>query len=167
MDELLEKGKINFETRVVISDPSGKFIGIKKLITHTFGDKYAAVLNKAVSDVIAAPVSSKIQRAPEQHVANEVKEVQKTIVAPIIVKEEEAEVIEEVKPQTAVASSEGFQVVPKKSTNKKFDKKNATKIIIMGMSEAEIAAEAHKQREQELKSREILQQKIIQEQLKQ
>lgn len=48
MDEMLATGKIWFDTRIVYLDKDGKFLSIKKLISHTYNDKYNDIIATAI-----------------------------------------------------------------------------------------------------------------------
>lgn len=64
MNSLLEKKKITSDTRVAFSDPLAKFISVKKLIAHTYGDKFEKIVNASkgeeeASITRAQPTSSR------------------------------------------------------------------------------------------------------------
>ncbi|KAL4445216.1 hypothetical protein ABPG74_022029 [Tetrahymena malaccensis] len=60
---------------------------------------------------------------------------------------------------------EGFQVIPSKQAGKKkFDKKNATKILVTGLSEQEIQEEENRKRLEEIRQRDLIQQQKFAEQ---
>ncbi|EAS07709.1 hypothetical protein TTHERM_00497630 (macronuclear) [Tetrahymena thermophila SB210] len=62
-------------------------------------------------------------------------------------------------------SLEGFQVIPSKQAGKKkFDKKNATKILVTGLSEQEIKEEENRKRLEEIRQRDLIQQQKFAEQ---